>query len=210
MAWAPAYASTSELASLVRIGDTADDAQLALAIETASRAIDHATGRQFGQVAAPEVRYYQARWDRKTYRWTVEVDDLMTSTGLAMAVDILDRGNYPYSVDVTYVGLRPSNAVVKGRPWTTLTILPTSPVQFSEARDAIKVTARWGWSAVPVTVKQACLLQASRLLSRRDSPFGVLGSSDAGGEARPVRLLPHLDPDVAVTVAPYRRWWGAV
>lgn len=210
MAWAPAYASASELASLVRIGDTADDAQLALAIETASRAIDHATGRQFGQVAAPEVRYYTARWDRRAYRWTVEVDDLMTTTGLAMAVDILDRGDYPYAVDVSYVRERPSNAVAKGMPWTELTIVPTSPVQFSEVRDAIRVTARWGWTAVPVAVKEATLLQASRLLSRRDSPFGVAGSPDAGGEARPVRLLPRVDPDVAVAVARYRRWWGAV
>lgn len=207
MAWMPAYASTSELASLVRIGDTADDAQLALAIETASRSIDHATGRQFGQVAAAEARYYQARWDCRTFRWTVEIDDLATRTGLAVDVDILDRGTYPYSVDVTYVGLRPSNAVVKGFPWTHLTILPTGPVQFSDVRDAIRVTARWGWATVPTAIKHATLLQASRLLAARDAPFGVAGSPDAGAQ---IRLLARLDPNVVTAIAPYRRWWGAV
>ena len=206
MTWQPDYASTSELASLVRIGDTVDDAQLGLAIATASRAIDHATGRQFGQCAAVEVRYYQARWDGPGHRWTVEVDDLMTSTGLAMSVDVLERGNYSFTVDTAYVGLRPSNAVAKGRPWTNLTILPTSPTQMSDAKDAIKVTAQWGWTAVPSTIKHATLLQASRFLARRDAPFGVAGSPDAGSE---MRLLAKVDPDVAVAVAPYRRWWGA-
>ena len=70
----------------------------------------------------------------------------------------------------------------------------------------MKVTARWGWAAVPSTIKQATLLQASRLLARRDAPFGIAGSPDVGSE---IRLLARVDPDVAVAVAPYRRWWGA-
>jgi hypothetical protein len=204
--WAPDYASTSELASLVRIEDTLDDAQLALALSTASRAVDHATGRQFGLVASAEVRYYTARWDRRAYRWMVEVDDLMTSTGLAMSVDLLGRGDYIFTVDTAYIGLRPSNASAKARPWTNLTILPTSPTQMTEMVDGIKVTGRWGWTSVPDTIKQATLLQASRFLARRDAPFGVAGSPAAGAE---VRLLAKVDPDVAVSVAPYRRWWGA-
>jgi hypothetical protein len=206
MTWAPDYATPSELGARVRIGDALDDAQLSQAIAAASRAIDHATGRQFGQVASVEVRYYTAHWSRQSYRWEVEVDDLMTTTGLLMDVDILDRGDYPYSVDTSYVRTRPSNAVAKGRPWTQLSIVPFSPIQFSDARDAIKVTALWGWTAVPSAIKQATLLQASRLLARRDSPFGVAGSPEMGNE---LRLLAKVDPDVAVALAPYRRWWGA-
>ena len=86
MAWAPDYADTSELASLVRVEDTLDDAQLALALSTASRAIDHTCGRQFGLLAAVEARYYTARWDKSACRWVVPIDDLMTSTGLLVAV----------------------------------------------------------------------------------------------------------------------------
>jgi hypothetical protein len=68
--WAPSYASTEELAAFVRVGDTADDAQLALALATASRAIDQATDRQFGQAPAPVARFYPApRWDRRHLRW---------------------------------------------------------------------------------------------------------------------------------------------
>ena len=36
MAWAPDYATTGELAAFARIGDSADDAQLALAVAAAA------------------------------------------------------------------------------------------------------------------------------------------------------------------------------
>ena len=207
MAWAPDYVTTRELAAAVRIGDALDDAQLASAIATASRAIDHACGRQFGQLAAVEVRYFTARWDTARYRWVVPIDDLMTSTGLVIEVDTLDDGTYSDEIEVSAVQLRPANAVAKGRPWTEFVVRPSSAVQPNGCADAVQVTGRWGWTAVPAAIRHATLLQASRLLARRDAPFGVAGSPEAGSE---IRLLARLDPDVAVAVAPYRRWWGAV
>jgi hypothetical protein len=204
--WAPDYADTSELASLVRVGDVIDDAQLALALSTASRSIDHACGRQFGLLGAVEARYYSARWDPPRCRWVVPIDDLMTATGLVVAVDTLDDLTYAGTVDNAYVQKGPINAAAKGRPWTELVVHRTSSVQPTWTENAVKVTARWGWSSVPTTIKQAALLQASRVLARRDSPFGVAGSPEIGSE---LRLLARLDPDVAVAVAPYRRWWGA-
>ena len=48
MAWARDYATVGELAAHVRIGDSADDASLALAIATAARAIGQASSRQCG------------------------------------------------------------------------------------------------------------------------------------------------------------------
>jgi hypothetical protein len=43
-------------------------------------------------------------------------------------------------------------------------------------------------------------MQASRLLSRRDAPFGIAGSPEMGSE---MRLLAKLDPDVDLLVQPY-------
>lgn len=207
MAWQPDYATVDELAASVRINDAADDLQLQMAITAASRAIDGPGGcnRQFGQVATVEARYYSAQWNRD--RWIIEMDDLMDASGLLMAVDLYAKGQYTEDVDPVYTGFRPANAAQKGRPWTRLTVLPTSPVQVTDFPDAIRLTAKWGWTAVPPTIKQATLLQASRFLSRRDAPFGVAGSPEAGSE---MRLLAKLDPDVAVAISPYRRWWGAV
>lgn len=207
MAWQPDYCTVDELADVVRINDTADDVQMALAISAASRAIDgpSGAGRQFGLCDAPEARYYTARWDHD--RWVIEMDDLMVTAGVLMAVDLYAKGQYNEDVDVVYTGLRPANARAKNRPYTRLTVLPTSPVQVTDFPDAIRLTAQWGWSAVPPTIKQATILQASRFLSRRDAPFGVAGSPEAGSE---MRLLAKLDPDVQVAISPYRRWWGAV
>lgn len=199
MAWAPNYCTSDELATFVR-QTTPDDERLSLAIAAASRAVDRATRRQFGQVAAPEARYYTARYHGSTSRWVVEIDDLMTVTGLAVAVDA--AGAETYTSTITAHSLRGRNAAAEGRPWTSLAVLASSDVQPSDDPDAVKVTAQWGWTAVPDAVKQATLLQASRLFSRRDSPHGIAGSPEAGSE---VRLLARLDPDVETSLAPYRR-----
>lgn len=203
MAWAPDYASTSDVKAYTRIPDTSDDAQIALAVTAASRAVDRVCCRQFGLVAAAEARYYTPVWDRKLCKWLVKFDDLMTTTGLIVMADLSDDGTYESEVD-SYA-LRPVNAAPKGEPWTHLVVQPASstiPVRFEAS---VEVTAKWGWSSIPDTVKQATILQAARFLKRRDAPFGVAGSPDSGSE---IRLLARVDPDVAVMLNKYIRWWA--
>lgn len=204
MAWAPDYATSAELAAYVRIGDSADDVQLALAVAAASRAVDRSTHRQFGLVAAPEGRLFAAEWDAGARWWVVPMDDLMTVEGLAVAVDVDDAG--AGGMAVTGYQLAPLNAQLTGRPWEQLLIGHAASGRPSQTA-RVRVTARFGWSGVPPTVKQATLLQASRLLARRDAPFGVAGSPEAGSE---LRLLAKVDPDVAVILSEYRRRWLGV
>src|SRR5687768_13557694 len=99
MAWAPNYVMTPELADYLRISDADDDTQLALAITAASRAVDRHTNRQFGLVAAVEERFYTATWDRRRRRMVVEIDDLMTTTGLLVDYDADDDETFAHSVD---------------------------------------------------------------------------------------------------------------
>lgn len=205
MAWAPSYATMGELTAFTRIGDSIDDAQVALALAAASRSIDQACNRQFGRVDAPTARYYTARWDARGRAWMVPIDDLMSQADLTVGYDT--AADQTWSDAVTNYQLRPANAFADGRPWTELWVRSASTVQPAGAADGVRVTARWGWTGVPDAIRQACLIQASRLLKRRDSPFGVAGSPEAGSE---LRLLARLDPDVAVAVRPYRRVWGAV
>jgi hypothetical protein len=197
MAWQPDYVTTADLKAYLRISDTDDDARVALAITAASRAVDRATNRQFGLVAAPEERTYTARYDRGRCRWVVDVDDLMTITGLVVTTEA-------GTVDV--YALQPGNAAAESQPWTRLVVDPTSAATPSAVEDGVTVEARWGWTAVPVAVQQATLLQASRLFKRQDAPFGVAGSPELGSE---LRLLAKVDPDVAVVLGPYTRWWAA-
>lgn len=196
MAWKPTYASSVEVKAYLGITDSADDNEVSYAVEAASRAIDRHTNRQFGLVSAPEARTYTARWDRDRCRYVVDIDDLMTVMGLEVAT--ADGA-------VTDFSLKPGNAVAKLEPWTLLVFGAGVSVPTDE--DGLTITARWGWTDVPRTVKQACLLQTSRLFKRRDAPFGVAGSPEIGSE---LRLLAKVDPDVAVVLGPYVRWWAAV
>lgn len=203
MAWAPAYLTTSEMREFLQINDGVDDTYLDQAVEAASRAIDTACNRQFGVVSVAEQRFYTGRWDRERGRWVVEFDDLMTTTSFAAIT--VDSDGVTVGAINDYV-LEPRNASMKARPWTQMMVRPDSQFKPTGAADEVAITALWGWSTVPTTIKNATKLQASRFYARRQSPYGVAGSPDLGSE---LRLLARLDVDVAVMVAPYRRWWGA-
>jgi len=201
--WAPDYVTVEELRSYSRIPDDVDDAELALAIAASSRAIDRKNRRQYGKVATPELRTYTAC--PVAGRWVVETDDFQTAAGLV--VQILDVGKGPPDPPetVTTFTKEPVNAAQKGRPWTRLAFTANSEFFPTGARDEIAVTAPWGWTAVPEAIKQATLLQALRLATRRQAPFWVAGSPELGSE---LRLLERLDPDVAVAIRDYRRRWA--
>ncbi len=202
MAWAPDYVTTTELKTFLSISDAVDDAQLAFAITAASRAVDRHCGRQFGVVSGVEQRFYTAHHDRDRSRWVVEIDDLMSTSGFVAEVQGSDGSSL--GTISSYV-LLDRNAAAQGRPWTALMVRPESTGIPTGLPDEVAVTALWGWTAVPVAVKQATLLQASRLVHRRTSPFGVAGSPELGSE---LRLLARVDPDVSVALSDYVRWWA--
>lgn len=196
MPWQPDYITTEELAAYVRIGDDVDDVQVAAAATSASRAVDDHCYRQFGKVDAPESRRYSARWSRRLSRWMIDIDDLQTAVGLVVQIG---------GAAVTLYDLEPVNAVVKGRAWTRLAVRPDSAVQPTGDPFEADLTAPWGWTVTPPAVKEASLLQGSRFLSRRDSPYGIAGSPEQGSE---LRLLSRVDADVAVILRPYVRMRG--
>jgi len=203
MAWAPDYADTDDLGHYLGIPDDADDVELALAITAASRAIDRYTGRQFG--SADATRYYTPEWDRNACQWRVSIDDIIGQPTSVM-VDYAGAGQY--TGEVLSYRLLPVNAPADGLPYTELAITRQSLVQPVARGYSVAVLGEpWGWAAVPEAVEQACLMQASRLFARRGSPFGIAGSPEVGSE---LRLLARVDPDVAVVLNPYVRWWGAV
>lgn len=193
MTWQPSYVTPAELKAYVRIDDDVDDVQVTLAIAGASRAIDRATHRQFGRTDTAVPRVFTAQWDPFNGTWYIDVDDLMTATGLEITTPLGTVDSFRFEA---------ANAVSKGTPWTRIVVKTDSTVKPDGCEDTVTITAQWGWTAVPDAIKQATLIQAARILVRRDSPFGVAGSPDLGNE---MRLLAKLDPDVAVLVAAYRR-----
>lgn len=201
MPWAPPYAQPDELASF--IGDASvggDTAELTLAIEAASRSVDRACDRQFGLLDEAQARSYTAHYDTYRRRWEIPTDDFATVDGLT--VEVVDAES-----NTILAGCLPSpiNAVAKGTVWTSLIVPDASAVVPTDRQGGVKVTARWGWPAVPPAVKLATLIQASRLYARRHAPFGVAGNPEVGQ----LRLLERLDVDLAVSVRPFARIWGA-
>jgi hypothetical protein len=221
VAWEPDYCTTEDLADYIRVADHNDDAQLAIAVTAASRAVDYECRRQFGQsdlgprVFSPRIdgwsgMSYSALWlyggppatsSARRGRWTVvDVDDIQDTTGMTVATD--NDGDGVFETDVTSYVLHPRNAAQKGSVFNQV-LLTSAPM----LPDSVQVTALFGWSQVPTAIVQATLIQAARFMARRDSPYGVTGSPDNGGE---LRLLSKVDPDVAVMLRPYRRKWWAI
>lgn len=215
MAWKPDYATSASLKVALNITDAADDAAIALAITASSRAIDAHCNRQFGSVSSGVARYFRTiglqhqEWPTAAYEYgwapwgyrgasRTDIEDVQDATGIVVKVGYdPTTQTFATTLGATDYRLGPWNAAADGVPWTWLHIYGTHTWD-----RLIEVTAKWGWTAVPKVVEQACLLQAARVFKRKDAPFGVAGSPDIGSE---LRLLAKLDPDVAVLLSGVRR-----
>lgn len=195
MPWQPSYASAAELATWLNVENTG--AELALATEAASRAIDQACNRQFGHDTA--ARLYTPYLHRDRY-W-VDVDDVV---GDDVVIETLDETGNPVDTITDFI-LTPRNATADGRPYSRIELS-----RGVTATDPLRITATWGWSAIPGAVKLACLTQAGRFYGRRESPAGPLTSHVVDDVRRGWAAgKQELDADVAAAIAPYRRLWSA-
>lgn len=188
MALGDPYVTAAELKDYLNIDTslTQYDTRLADACASASREIEQFTGRQFNQATVATARRFEA-----DLMHTVTVDDFWTTSGL-----IVERGNneigwetlaasdyelYPldgvvdsvpgwpfYQIDVPYRLLR--------YPYPRTTIYRLRPIQ-------VRVTAQWGWAAVPPAVKQAALQLAAETYKLAEAPFGVMGAEQFGGSS---------------------------
>jgi len=174
--------------------DTSEDDIMTAVITAASRLIENYCGRSFTTSDTTSARYYTAEDPEMLF-----VDDLVSVTTINTDNDG-DR-TYEDTWGDTDFDLLPDNAAVGGWPYTFIQITPLGAYSFPLTRKGVKITATWGWSAVPGAITEACLLQSERLFKRKDAPFGIV-NNPAGGD---MRLLNKLDPDVEMLISPYRR-----
>lgn len=197
--------------------DALDDAELQGALDSATSTINHLCSRTFDLAPTgldpAEVRYYQPWYDRRRGRWVLPIDDLFTSTDLALSTWDTTDEDWTVTVPLAEVYLRPINGPDEGKPWTSV-VLPAS-ASFGggfnrwvgdDDSEFVKVTGRFGWTLVPAAVKQATLLQAARFFRRRDSTFGIVASPDGSENSR---LLNTVDPDVHRMLKGYVKYWAA-
>ncbi|WP_460067382.1 phage gp6-like head-tail connector protein [Streptomyces sp. YKOK-I1] len=171
--------------------DESRDAELDRVRASASRSIDKATGRRFWLDEAPVQRTF-----RLAGRVVCEddgdlllVDDIGDATGL-----VVETGSGSSWTAITGYETQPDNALADGRPITGL----LRSGSWGSTTTRVRVTARFGWPAVPEDIHEAALIQASRLYKRKDSPEGIIGSAEWG-----VRNLSRRDPDVWALIEPF-------
>lgn len=195
MAISNGYATLAEVKAALRITDSVDDSLLEMAVESASRLIDGYTARNFYN-AGTATRYFVAQSD-----YVTPIDDAISISQVQTSSDV--DSVYDITWTESDYQTEPLNGYVDGLAWPINAIRAindyTFPIAGGEA--AVKITGVWGWSAVPTTIRQACIIQASRIFKRLDSPLGVLSAPDLGF----IRVGSRLDPDVAQLVDPYRK-----
>ena len=195
MAVTNAYCSLADVKAALRITDTIDDALLENSINSASRMIDQYCNRYFYSGSPGEVRYYQANDGFMCW-----IDDAQAIT------EIKTSSTDPLIFDTTwqagdYQLLNP-NQRANGAysPYTAITATDNYLFPVWADMALVKVTGQFGWATVPEPIKFACIIQASRLFKRLESPLGVAGVSDIGI----MRVGANIDGDVAQLINPYR------
>jgi hypothetical protein len=187
------YATLTQVKAALRITDSVDDTLLEMAIESASRLIDGYTYRYFYN-AGTAVRNFAAEDS-----YLVNIDDLVSLSELKTTDEI---GSEYTTWNATDYQLQPVNGKQDGLniPYTSILAVDDKLFNTLGSQALVRITGVWGWSAVPIAVTQATIIQSSRIYKRLDSPLGVAGFGDLGA----IRVGRSLDPDVEQLVMPYR------
>jgi len=168
--------SLTDVKSAMRITDNLDDAQLELAVETASRQIEAYCNRQFTADSTATARVYAA-----DSPWLLNLDDFYTTTGFQIATGTVP-GSYVTIWQTTDYQLEPLNGRLNAVSWPYTRIRPiaslTFPMDYGKA--LVQVTAKWGWAAVPVAVRTATVRQAQHIFTSRDLPLGATAFGETG------------------------------
>jgi hypothetical protein len=173
-----------------------DDTPLEAAITATSRMIDDHTGRFFyqnGTSGTPVSRYYTP-----LDPWTMNMDDNVTITEVATDDNFNQTYNTVWSTS-DYM-LEPVNNPQRGWPVNRILAIGRYVWPYYLPQSC-RITGIWGWATTPAEVNMATLIQAARLFTRRQSPFGIAGSPDLGT----VRLSAKLDADVETLLRPFKK-----
>lgn len=192
------YVEADELAAFLRINDQTEHSQLEQLIASAVEAVAAHCGQSFETAAASAtVKTFAA----EDHRW-VRVAPISSTTDLVIKTDTGADGTFDTTWDAVDYQLEPLNQEHGG-----LTDHPYNLIRAARARwfpvdrrARVQVTARWGWTTVPSSVRDATMMHAARLHERRNAPAGVVAGDGFIG-----RTSLGIDPDVQSLLAPFVR-----
>jgi len=197
----PDYVTVDNLRDYIGSDTTNFAAVAQSACTVASRWVEAKAGRTFFGDSTVSARYFDP-----ISAWECNVDDISTTSGLIVATD--DGGNGTYSGTWTYNTdfiLEPVNSRqggIAGYPFTKVKVLGNQSRGFFinrvwSMRPFVKVTAKWGWAAVPDDVTQAALMKAAEVFKMKDAANGTIGLDGWG----PVRFREN--PAILALLGPY-------
>jgi hypothetical protein len=190
------YATLSQVKAALRITDQIDDSLLNTSIDAASRWVDGWCGRTFTKASGTSTKDYVPSGRMEP----LFVNDLTTVVSIRIDED-LDR-TFTTLLNPIDFQLEPVNGSFgNGFPFYIIRPQEDGYWPTSYGRATVRVQATYGWPAIPDAVREATILQASRLYTRLDSPLGIAGFGDMGA----MRVSFKGDPDVTMLLAPYRR-----
>ena len=196
MAITNGYCTLTQIKAGLRVTDSIDDTLLEMAVESASRAIDSYCNRVFYSTGTAVVRYYSP-----VDSYLCDIDDLVSLTSLYTNSDET-QSSYNILWTSEDRQLEPLNGLADGQPtpFTRIRAIGDYTFQTLNGEASVKVTGVFGYSAVPIAITQATVIQASRIYKRLDSPLGIIS-----GELGTMRVGTRLDPDVAQLVDGFRK-----
>ena len=189
------YATLNQIKAAVRIQDAIDDSLLEMAVESASRMIDAECDRNF----------YSSGTATRDYvpndPYTVDTDDLTSI--VSVKIDDAGEGTFPITLQTTDYQTEPLNQRVSGNafPIYRLRMIGDYLLPIWGKQATVRIEGVYGFTPVPIQVTQACIIQASRIYKRLDSPLGVAGFGDMGA----IRVG-KVDPDVAGLIRPFKKF----
>lgn len=205
MAVTDAYATAAEYRARVDKASAADDSTILAQLTALSRFIDWKCGRHFTQDAAVTTRLY----DGHGQAYLRLEDDIATLTGLVVKVDLdadYDFGEADETLTVNEHFWIDSQRAAFGSepmPWGRLQLVPTNGRLnvWPDQRNAVEVTAVFGWPAVPAAIKEATIALTRQLRDIQQSGMTLtLENIDAQ-----VRVSPQASRIVDDLLRAYKR-----
>jgi len=168
------------------------------AVNAASRGVDAFCGRRFYTVSSSP-RVFRSVGSR-----VCRIDDAQTIT--LVEFDAGDDGTFTTDLTGPQWFTEPLNQIgPTGEAWPFTSLRFPSSVTApttSHGRPNVRVTAVWGWAAIPSAVRQASLILGAEAFKLREAPFGVAGFAEFG--AVRVRDIPQ----AAKMLQPYTKVEG--
>jgi len=200
MAIVNGYCTLAEIKAGMTSGmGSSQDVTIERVVTAVSRSIDKYCRRWFYGISG--TRYYTPIDSR-----VVDINDLGTSGSLTITTDEDGDRTYETSWASTDYDLWPYNDA----PYVEVHVTPQGnnawPVGVAKS---VKIAGVFGYqngtsASAPKDVREACIVQSTRIFHRKDNPYGVAGNAEMGQ----LLQITKLDPDVQLMLEPYRKRAG--